>query len=489
MVKRLFFVQFLLFFALSAIHAQGFVIHQKDGSLAVFPSENVDSVTMITEDNSYVMGTWYLGIYKNNSNVVHYDGSEYMTFAGNRLLWHRNGKTDFFDIKYYPDRKYISARNIENKTDNIKWYVNRQTPEVLIFRDGEEYRYFYPTQRSAEFAIESHTETTDLDEIMSYAGGQTASTKTPMGRHFENKHVTTDADRTWLLNPDNEPAFVADLKRWVAKTVKLYPYGSPLPADVNQHSIGDCCALAVFASYAYLYPEFIKSIITANSDKSYTVKMYDPQGKPVEVCVSNKFMCDENGNVGQVTGKNNVITWATVLEKAMMKWQAIYNVDGIEGIGTEHASPLFTGNGDSFAFSSNVLYPSELKAAIENCLQQGMITVGGFNQKDLLCGTLKTVTGHAFTFMLADDDNSIFYMRNPWGNGDNGEDGLLRIPNNPSIVKTIDARIVNPGAAAPYLREDLQPYTPPKYIRRPTDLGVSPRLMNHVFNPEKPVLW
>jgi hypothetical protein len=259
---------------------------------------------------------------------------------------------------------------------------------------------------------------------------------------------------------------------------------------VNQHAIGDCCALAVFASFAYLYPDFIKHIITDNGNSTYTVAMYDPQGQPVDVCISNKFLCDGNGITGQVTGKNNSVTWATILEKAMMKWQAIYQMDGIEGIGTEHVAPLFTGDGESFAFGANSLYTSELKIAIEWALSQGMVTVGGFNVGDLLCGTLKTVTGHAFTFMLANDDESIFYMRNPWGNGENGEDGLLRIPDERTIVQTIDARIVNPGAAAPYLRQDLQPYTPPRYVRKSTDIGVAPRLLNRQYtHPNSKELW
>ncbi|MBQ4002561.1 MAG: hypothetical protein II600_01150, partial [Bacteroidaceae bacterium] len=220
----------------------------------------------------------------------------------------------------------------------------------------------------------------------------------------------------------------------------------------------------------------------------YTVTMYDPQGKPVEVCVSNKILCNSGGGIGQVTSKNNVVAWSTILEKAMMKYMKIYQTNGIEGIGTEHVAPLFTGCGDSFAFSPNSLYTSELKLAIEHCLSQGMICVGGFNVGDLLCGTLKTVTGHAFTYMLSTKESSVFAMRNPWGVED--VDGVLEIPDERTIVQTIDARIVYPGAAEPYLRTDLQPYTPPRFVRRPTDIGVAPRLLNrHLLMPNATELW
>jgi hypothetical protein len=166
----------------------------------------------------------------------------------------------------------------------------------------------------------------------------------------------------------------------------------------------------------------------------------------------------------------------------------LYKTNGIEGIGTEHVAPLYTGSGDSFAFSPNSLYTSELKTAIEYSLSEGKICVGGFNKGDLLCGTLRTVTGHAFTYMFSTQESSIFSMRNPWGI--EKVDGVLEIPDDRIIVQTIDARIVEPGAAAPYLRKDLQPYSPPAFVRMATDLGVSPRLLNRQYEqPNATELW
>ena len=487
---------FVTLFTPSPASAQGIVVHKTDGSLVIFPSSDVEHISMVTEENTCVFGIWHLGYWKHGSDVIHFDGTEYMAFAGKELVWGgKGGDPTTYNLRFYSNGSYFVARNVANSTDILRWYIEEHTAYRLVLRDGDVYRYFYPTEKEADNArLEldppPHTETSDINTILKYASGKTYSSQTPMGKHFENGHVTTDADREWLLNPNNEPDKVADLTTWAKKSVRLYPHGDPMPIDVNQHAIGDCCALAVFASFAYLYPSFIKQIITHNTNGSYTVAMYDPQGNPVDVCVSNKVLCDDNGNIGQVTGKKNLVTWATILEKAMMKWETLYKEDGVEGIGTEHVAPLFTGCGDSFAFSPNSLYTSELKLAIEWNLRQGNITVGGFNVPDLLCGTLPSVTGHAFTFMLSDSEDAIFDMRNPWGNGDHGEDGLLRIPDLRTTVQTIDARIVKPGAAAPYLREDLQPYTPPHYVRRPTDLGVSPRLLQHVnTNPIPAQLW
>ena len=484
----------LLMSGITRAGAQGFVVHQTDGKLAIFPSNEVEYVNMVAEEDAYVFGNWYLGFWRNGDSVISYDGSECMSFAGKELYWFMGSTTKVYTVKFNPSTKSFTARNV-NSSEVLRWYVTKQTQKLLVLRDGEVYRYFYRTPAEAATAQmekdpPSHRETDNINTILRYASGKTQSSKTPMGKHFENRHVTTDDDREWLLNPANEPDLAAGLSKWVAKSVKLYPYGDPVPADVNQHTIGDCSALAVFASFAYLYPDFIKHIITDNGNRTYTVKMFDPQGEPVDVCVSNKFLCESNGTIGQATGKNNAITWATILEKAVMKWEKIYQCNGIDGIGSEHVSPLFTGDGESFAFTPNSLYTSELKLAVDWALAEGRISVGGFNVGDLLCGTLKTVTGHAFTFMLANDDNAIFNMRNPWGNGDNGEDGVLRIPDERTIVQTIDARIINPGVAAPYLREDLLPYTPPRFVRKSSDVGVSERLLKRQYtHPNSTELW
>lgn len=306
----------------------------------------------------------------------------------------------------------------------------------------------------------------NIDDLMDLSSGNSFDATTPMGNHYANRHVTTDEDREWLMDAANEPDPVSGL-RWTNFTVEnLYPYGTPQPADVNQHGIGDCSALAVFASMAYVYPNFVKSLIKDNTDQTYTVAMFDPQGKKVEVTVSSQFLADNNGNLGTVTGKNSHITWATILEKAIMKWNHIYKVNpDINGIGSEHVAPLFTGNGNSFAFSPGTLNAKQLKRAVEVSMNQGKIVVGGFTTPDLPAGTLTTVTGHAFTMMYSTDSSALFSMRNPWGNNSSGgkEDGVLNIPDNDVIPPIIDLRIIEPGIAPEWGMSILQPYIPPMY--------------------------
>lgn len=321
----------------------------------------------------------------------------------------------------------------------------------------------------------------NIEEILSHRSSSSFSSVTPMGKHFENRHQTTNNDLAWLGSPSNQPSFTLDeFKSWIPKEVNLYPFGIPQPADANQRAIGDCSLIAVLASFAYLYPDFIKNIISPLDDNSYLVYMYDPQGNPISVAVDNKFLCNNKGNIAQTTGKNNEANWATIMEKALMKWETIYQCNNIGGIGTEHASPPFTGNGDSFAIAPGAISNNEdMKTLVDYALSNGMISIGGFLQGGIICGTLETIAGHAFTVMYtAYPDKYLWSMRNPWGLTE--VDGVLEIPNNRDIVKLIDFRLVNPGHARDYLRSDIGGYIVPKFAPNKEDLIVSSYLLKLV---------
>lgn len=344
----------------------------------------------------------------------------------------------------------------------IPQFVNWKTSSLTVYGEGEEpgENGDDPEPGNSYFAT--------YQEMYQAAGGKTYTTQTPMGTHYIGKHVTTEADRTWLLNPANEPELLPSAPSYTLKEypVTLYPFSDPKPADVNQHGIGDCSACAVLAEMAYVAPGFIKSIITDNGDNTYTVKMYDPQGQQVNVCVSNKFL--GSSSIGAVSGKNNVACWSTVMEKAMMKWEAIYQVNpDVYGIGSEHVLPLFTGNGDSFAFYPGNLTALQLKAAVELAFSSKCLIIGGFTQSGAYVGTSQTVSGHAYSFHKDTGTNAMFAMRNPWGYspGDSGTytDGLLHITSNGTVPSLIDIRVICPGALESYYLDTLEPYTPPTF--------------------------
>ena len=309
---------------------------------------------------------------------------------------------------------------------------------------------------------------TTFDDVVANGSSFTYTASTPMGTHYENKHVTTANDKVWLSTATNEPALLGSAPGYTYRTytVDLYPFGDPVPADVNQHGIGDCSALAVFASMSYLFPDFIKSIITDNGDKTYTVDMFDPQGQPVEVTVQATFLGDNNG-IGAASGKKGEATWATILEKAIMKWNYIYQVNpDISGIGSEHVAPLFTGEGNSFAYYPNSLDPDQMKQVAELSLAQPMIVIGGFTTNGLLVGNYQTVTAHAYSFFLSQNTSALFAMRNPWGfspGSDGKEDGILNIVDDGTVPPTIDMRIIYPGKAADFAKKNLSPYSPPQW--------------------------
>lgn len=308
-----------------------------------------------------------------------------------------------------------------------------------------------------------------IDDLMAYATGFTYTSATPMGNHYQGLHVTTDQDRSYLSSPANQPPVPPGLVnslQWSYFRVTLYPNGKPSPADINQHSIGDCNGITAMASMAYLAPDFVQSLITDNGNETFTVAMFDPQGLPVSVTVDSKFLADGSGKLGAVSAKDGSPDWATVLEKAIMKYNTIYKAnENIEGIGSEHVTPLFTGVGSSFAFNSGVLSAAQLARVVRVSLANGKFISGGFNQVYPI-GNVNTVTAHGYAVMISSDPAALFAMRNPWGVNpltsggyDNGHDGVLNIPATGVVPSTIDLRIIDPGIAG--IKGVTTPYVPP----------------------------
>lgn len=450
-------------------------------------------------------GIWYLGWKVSNGGTTNSNGEEMLVFTSGRMRWVKKSSEIIYTLTYdeagpIPGKTIKALR--EGASTPTTYSVFANDGEVLVLRNGTSRFYFYKSKQAAISA--KKPENGNYLTRQQYAtgeavwnggikGGDSHSNSTPMGRHFESYRAATEEDIAWLANPSNQP----DLNwhelsgwQWTTKTITLYPMSSsPTPADVNQHSIGDCCMCAVFASFAYIYPEWIKTIIEPNktvNPTQFTVHMFDPKGNPVDVVVDNKLMCSSNGSCGQVYGKNTKYNWATIMEKALMKWETCFKCNKIGGIGTEHAAPPFTGNGDSFSFDwGDKLYNAEYQMIVDYAIDNGMISVGGFHESDVYMGDLQTVTGHAFTVMKATEaDNCLFVMRNPWGNepagstANNRTDGKLKIPSDHEKLRLIDFRLVYPGPQmAEYKKEDLGGYTPPRFNAKYTDMNPTDEML------------
>lgn len=429
--------------------------------------------------------------------------TKYVTYHSSfDITWNGNSNvavlayslTSAADSPEMDPQSWTLSGSLDNKvwktidTQDGQTFSARKEVKTFEVDNGIAYRYYKLSIESnhggtatqmAEWVLSAATFSGNIDDLMPSATSNTYTALTPMGTQHLNDREATAKDVAWLKDAAEEPANFAGLSWASFPVTSLYPFGEAKPADVNQHVIGDCCACAVMASMAYLFPKFIKTIIKDNGDNTFTVTLYDPKGKEVEVGVSNFFVADGGGKLGAASGKGDQVTWATVLEKALMKWKQVYGGSSdLGGIGTEYVASIFTGNGSSFAFTPGKLSASELQRAVLVSLQQRKLVIGGFTESGKpIDNKYTTVNGHAYSFYLPKDNKYLFTMRNPWGalpllNGggysDGKEDGLLNIEDDGVIPPLIDLRICDPGAAKGYATAgNLEPYTPPAYQPMP----------------------
>lgn len=105
-------------------------------------------------------------------------------------------------------------------------------------------------------------------------------------------------------------------------------------------------------------------------------------GKPVEVCVDNYFVADGN-KLGACSGKTNNVTWATIIEKALIKWLQVYKgSSSINGIATEYVAAILTGSGNTYSFAPGVLSGKDMKRAVVSLVMQRQLVIGGFKDGD-----------------------------------------------------------------------------------------------------------
>ena len=488
-MKRNLFLFAIFMMGCVATFAQRLDITLDDNSIVYFDVNKIKSMEFMPESEpGQLSGYWYLGWRVMSSSTTHYNGDEKWVFNGTVMkLVKASGDETVYDLEYADNKRSFKAVPRESGA-TVTYNIVACEEGLLVLKSGTITRHFYKSMAAAHDAtfvtpFPNREEFTDTTKVWALKSSSSHSSTSPMGNHYAKYAAATQAQKEWLADPNNQPdPKLADVgseyDRWTAKTITLYPLnnGSPTPADVNQHAIGDCCMCAVFASFAYIYPDFIKSIITKEGTSTYIVKMFDPKGNPIDVVVDNKLLSKSNGECAQVSGKNDKYNWATIMEKALMKWLTCFKTGGLGGIGTEHAAPPFTGDGDSWAISPGKLFNGELTMVVDYALKNGMISVGGFNKGGIICGTLETVTGHAFTVMYTRQPSKYcFSMRNPWGI--TSVDGVLEIADKRTTMNTIDFRLVMPGAAAPYKRQDLGGYIPPKFVMGKNDRRLSPEML------------
>ena len=500
--KRLFSVALMLIALCSIASAQKRLeVQLKDRTIMTFGVDELNYMEFVESPGEGELdGVWYLG-WQVSTSASNKKGQQTVSFSSNRMKWVTSAVEDIYTLTY-SEAGAVPGSTFEalkvGSTRPATYTIFNMEDSLLTLKKSSTRYYLY---RSKEAATKARSISGYLSRQQCATGeavwnagikdGNTHYSSSPMGSHIGKYAAATDADRAWLADPNNQPDTAYHEihgKRFIAKTITLYPMNNatPIPADVNQHGIGDCCMCAVFASFAYIYPEWIKTLIEQDGN-NYTVHMFDPKGNPIDVVVDNKIICNSDGGVFQVCGKNDKYDWATILEKALMKWESRFKCNRIGGIGTEHAAPPFTGNGDSWRFDwGDKMYNSEYPLLVDYAIGTlGMISVGGFHESGVMMGQLETVTGHAFTVMYADEGaDYAFVMRNPWGNEPNGSsysnrtDGKLKIPFDHSKLRLVDFRFVYPGAQmAQYKKQNMGGYTPPKFVATYGDMNPSEEML------------
>lgn len=287
-----------------------------------------------------------------------------------------------------------------------------------------------------------------LNDLLPTITDITYSRQTPMGRHFLFHLQPSKEDKAWLQS--TKEVFDDATEEIKAFDINLFPHGKPVLTDVHQKGVDDCNAMSVLADMAFLYPDFIKSIIHKEAADSFRVDMFDPDGKPIVVCVSNRFPVRDGGYPIFCVGEDDNYNWISIMEKAAMKWIKVYNhINTISGCNAEMITPMFTGDGRSFCIQPGRLESKDLARMVNTCLEHGMMVNGGFLNSDIPLDGHKTIAKHGHSFLPPQRKGSLYAIRNPWGGGEN--DHIMNVMSDNTVVPPlIDIRVISPGAAAKF---------------------------------------
>lgn len=225
----------------------------------------------------------------------------------------------------------------------------------------------------------------------------TYSSRTPMGRHFQLCKQAKPEERLWLES--TKEVFDDEGAQIKAYDISLFPNGKPVLADFQQEGMIQTNALGVLKDMACMYPGFIKSVIRQEAPDSFRVDMFDPDGNPIRVCVSNRFPQIDKQIFS--TGENGTYNWLSMLEKAIMKWLNVYNNQmPIASYCAEWITPMLTGDGRSFCIQPGRLTGKELAKVVNTCRQNGMMVNGVADSRFTSLSGTPTVTNPDMAFRI-----------------------------------------------------------------------------------------
>lgn len=225
----------------------------------------------------------------------------------------------------------------------------------------------------------------------------TYSSRTPMGRHFQLCKQAKPEERLWLES--TKEVFDDEGAQIKAYDISLFPNGNPTLADIQQEGMIQTNALGVLKDMACMYPGFIKSIIRQEAPDSFRIDMFDPDGNPIRVCVSNRFPQIDKQIFS--TGENGTYNWLSMLEKAIMKWLNVYNNHmPIASYCAEWITPMLTGDGRSFCIQPGRMASKDLAKVVNTCRQNGMMVNGVADSRFTSLSGTPTVTNPDMAFRI-----------------------------------------------------------------------------------------
>ncbi|MBQ7195527.1 MAG: hypothetical protein IJS07_07830 [Bacteroidales bacterium] len=308
------------------------------------------------------------------------------------------------------------------------------------------------------------------------AGQHTSSKTHVMGKKFEGLTITA-AKLEKLADPNWEPTATMNYREDTPKAylrpykvASIFPNGMPSPKDVNQGSLPDCGALAMLADLAYMCPQFVKDMVRADTDSTFVVKMYLPDGTRTEVGVKSTFLANDT-KIIQCTGKNNNPCWSSILEKALFKYNEVFDkFNPIGGTGPVPIIAMLTGRGECVDYKPKIIgemSADQMREIVDVMLHNHRFLMVMFQEavttpENAEFGNVNTVTAHAYSGMYSSNPGAIMAVRNPWGFNNKisntpGE-GVMNIIDD-EVKPLIELRVMFPGDdAIPYMVKPLKPY-------------------------------
>jgi hypothetical protein len=220
----------------------------------------------------------------------------------------------------------------------------------------------------------------------------------------------------------------------------LYPNGDPSSADINQKGVNDCALDSMLAQMANDDPQYIKNAISDNKDGTYTVHMFDPSGKPIDVTVDSALPVDKDGKLLSNASSNGSGTWGSIMEKALVKYNQTFHTinpqSGYEGINKgvlpKDAYAAFTGVASTDMSGDPKTTPDEQSAFMQNmqdAVKNGQMLQVWTNSDTTLPSGAQIVGTHAYSVMDVNKDSSGQWyvdVRNPWGYTAGANDQTLK---------------------------------------------------------------